>query len=285
MKRYVVFVLRVAVVAAGFDHTELPVTTPGSSDLAPVIVAPTRAWDALDLDAVAMPVVAIVGGGGKTTLLYRLGHEAAAAGRHAVLGGTTRFTLAPAALMPPLVTADDASLPAALAVALRDSPVVVASTGDRPLGRLGPLAPETVDAITGLPGLGLLALEADGSKLLPFKAPSDHEPVIPAAATHVVTIVGVDALDAPLDEEHVHRPERVRAIVGAGATHCDAALIARVLASPLGGRKHVGERRFSVIVNKADLAPERARALAEAIRAAGVPRVIVMSLGGPSATH
>lgn len=246
-------------------------------------VAPERAWDALALDAVAMPVVAIVGGGGKTTLLYRLGREAAAAGRRVVLAGTTRFTPAPAALMPPLVTADDLALPTELRAALRDSAVVVASTGPEPQGRFGALAPETADAIALLPGLGLLALEADGSKMRPFKAPAEHEPVIPASATHVVAVVGVDALDAPLDDEHVHRPERVRAIVGDAATHCDAALIARVLASPLGGRKGVGDRLFSVIVNKADLAPERALALAEAIRAAGVPRVIVMSLGPPAA--
>jgi ethanolamine utilization protein EutP (predicted NTPase) len=93
-------------------------------------------------------------------------------------------------------------------------------------------------------------------------------------------VVGLDALDAPLDAEHVHRPERVRAIAGAAASHCDAELIARVLASPHGGRKDVGDRRFAVIVNKADLAPARALALAEAIRAAGVPHVIVTSLAG-----
>lgn len=247
-----------------------------------MIVAPARLWDALALDVAATPVVAIVGGGGKTTLLYRLGREAAEGGRLAVLAGTTRFTPAPAALMPPLITADDRALPAALASALRDSAVVVASTGAEPQGRLGAITRETADAVARLPGLGLLALEADGSKMRPFKAPAEHEPVIPDSATHVVAIVGLDALDAPLDDEHVHRLERVRAIAGAAAARCDAALIARVLASPLGGRKDVADRRFSVIVNKADLAPERALALAEAIRAAGVSRVIVMSLADPA---
>lgn len=267
----------------GFDDRR--VTEADSATAPAVIVAPGRAWDALALDAVAMPVVAIVGGGGKTALLYRLGREAAAAGRHAVLAGTTRFTPGPPALMPPLVTAGDAALPDALAIALREHRVVVASTGAQPQGRLGALAPETADAVARLPGLGLLALEADGSKLRPFKAPADHEPVIPDSATHVVAVVGLDALDAPLDEAHVHRPERVRAIAGEGATVCDAALIARVLASPLGGRKGVGGRRFCVIVNKADLAPDRALALAEAIRTAGVPRVIVMSLGRSAGAH
>lgn len=250
----------------------------GSASPELAIIAPERVWDALALDAVAVPVVAIVGGGGKTTLLYRLGRDAAERGRRAVLAGTTRFTPAPAALMPPLVTADEPVLAAALAAVLAQSMVVVASTGPGPQGRLGAMSSATADAVAALPGLGLLALEADGSKMRPFKAPADHEPVIPEAATHVVAVVGLDALDAPLDAEHVHRPERVRAIAGAAASHCDAELIARVLASRRGGRKDVGDRRFAVLVNKAELAPARALALAEAIRAAGVPHVIVTSL-------
>lgn len=243
---------------------------------------PATLWSALALDAVRVPVVTIVGGGGKTSLLYRLGREAVAGGRRAVLGGTTRFTPAPPAAMPPVVTADDVVLAAAVGAALREHAVVVASAGDRAKGRLGPMSPETAGRIATLPGLGLLALEGDGSKMLPFKAPAEHEPVIPPAATHVVAVVGLDALDAPLDAEHVHRPERVRALAGSDAdgdaARCDAMLIARVLAHPQGGRKDVGDRRFAVLVNKADLDPAAARALGQAVRAAGVERVVVASL-------
>jgi probable selenium-dependent hydroxylase accessory protein YqeC len=238
---------------------------------------PATLWEALDLDAVAVPVVAIVGGGGKTALLYRLGREAAASGRRAVLAGTARFTRAPHGAMPPLVSAEDAVLPQRLRAALAEHLVVAASSGDEPQGRLGAVSPGTAGAIAALPGLGLLALEADGSKLRPFKAPGEHEPVIPPAATHVVAVVGLDALGAPLDDEHVHRPERVRAIVG-DVERCDADAIARVLASPLGGRKDVGSRRFAVLVNKADLGEPRALELAEAVLAAGVARVVVASL-------
>ena len=142
--------------------------------------------------------------------------------------------------------------------------------------RLGPLDPATADAIALLPGLGLLALEADGSRLLPFKAPGEGEPALAPCVTHVVAVVGIDALDAPLDAAHVHRPERVRAIVDRAT--CDAALIAEVLASPRGGRKDVGTRSFTVIVNKADLDPEGALRLGHAIRDAGVARVLITRL-------
>jgi probable selenium-dependent hydroxylase accessory protein YqeC len=238
-------------------------------------------WQALELGAATdlpgPPVVAIVGGGGKTSLLYRLGREAGAAGLNAVLAGTTRFTPAPHDLMPPLITASPAVLAKAVEGALKESPLVVASTGLEPKGRLGAIDAEVVDELAQLGGLGLLALEADGSKLHPFKAPADHEPAVPASATHVVAVVGLDALDAPLDEEHVHRPERVRAIAGERAT-CSADVIAGVLASERGGRKGVEDRRYAVLVNKADLGEERAVALGRTIRDAGVGRVVVAAL-------
>ena len=247
----------------------------------PPIDGPGGLWEALDLDAPVdlpgIPVVAIVGGGGKTALLYRLGREARALGRRAVLGGTARFTPAPHGQMPPVITASPGVLATAVTGGLIETPLVVATTGHVSKGRLAAIDPETADELAWVDRLGLLALEADGSKLLPFKAPADHEPVIPSSATHVVAVVGLDALDAPLDAEHVHRPERVRAIVGDEAT-CTAGVIARVLASREGGRKDAGERHYVVVVNKADRDETRALALAATILEAGVPRVVVAAL-------
>lgn len=244
-------------------------------------------WRALDLDAVEAPVVAVVGGGGKTALVYRLAREAAAMGRRAVVTGTTRFTrvLGPHA-MPPLlqVTASDAvrRLEAHWSTEEGGAAVVLASDEPQTKGRLGPLVPEIIDVIAPL--VGLVAIEADGSKMRPFKAPGEHEPVIPASATHVVAVVGLDVLDKPIDDEHVHRPERVRAILEAsggavrGADHCTAEVIASVLASTEGGRRNADERPFTVVVNKAELDVDGAGRLASALIDAGVPRVVLASL-------
>lgn len=244
-----------------------------------MIISRMELWDALDLDAVSPPaVVSIVGGGGKTTLLYRLGREAKRRGVRAVLSGTARFTPAPRDQMPPLVQLDEPRLLAALEAALAIDPVVVASTRREQKGRLGRISVATADACAAIAGLGLLALEADGSKMLPFKAPDAHEPAIPSRATHVVAVVGADAIDAPLDAEHVHRPERIRALAGGNEATCTIEVIARVLASEQGGRKGAGELPYAVLINKAELAPDRAADLAAALRDRGVPRVIVASL-------
>jgi probable selenium-dependent hydroxylase accessory protein YqeC len=200
-------------------------------------------------------------------------------GRRAIISGTTRFTRGQP--MPPLLQAAEGRLTRRIIEEWTRRPaetgaLVVAGDGEQSSGRLDPVNAETVEAIARLPGLALLVLQADGSRMRPFKAPDEDEPVIPAAATHVVAVVGADALDRPLTEEWVHHPERVRAIVD--RPKCDAALIAAVLASREGGRKGVAARRFAVVVNKADLNEAGAHRLALAIRAAGVPRVVVTSL-------
>ncbi len=242
------------------------------------MTTPTTLWDALELDAARPPVVALVGGGGKTTALFRLGREARDRGLPAVLTGTTRFTT-PAALRGELQLVAIASADQApqLARSIAANITLIVHAGDEPKSRRAPIDVSTADAIAALPGLGLLALEADGSKMLPFKAPAEHEPIIPPSATHVVAIVGTRALDTPLDDRHVHRVEQIRAIVGDEAT-ASVEVIARVLTDVRGGRKGVEDRDFSVLVNQADLDPERARVLARAIRDAGAPRVIVAAL-------
>ena len=107
-----------------------------------------------------------------------------------------------------------------------------------------------------------LLTEADGSRMHPFKAPAEHEPVIPAETTLVLLVVGADVLGAPLDAEHVHRPERVSLLSGArpGAM-VTPELVARVLAHPDGGRKGVpAAARLIVLVNKVEALDDRAPA-------------------------
>src|SRR5207244_992641 len=94
--------------------------------------------------------------------------------------------------------------------------------------------------------------EADGSRMRPFKAPAEHEPVIPAETTLVVPVVGADVFGKPLDPDHVHRPELVSALSGAPlGTPITPEIVARVLAHPDGGRKGVpAGARVVVLINK-----------------------------------
>src|SRR5262245_11377437 len=222
-------------------------------------------------------VVAIVGGGGKTTALYLLGRELAAHGIPTLLCGTTRFT-PPAEGDAPNLTllADDAELLAATDRAT--SWPVTTATGWGSKDRLLPLEPGWIDSLHARRPELAVVIEADGSAMRPFKAPGEHEPVIPASATLVVAVAGIDAVGRPLDETHVHRPERVAALTGASLGEpVTAAVVARVLLHPDGGRKLVPPRaRWIALLNKADTPERRAAAddVAVLLRAAGAATVV-----------
>jgi probable selenium-dependent hydroxylase accessory protein YqeC len=213
-------------------------------------------------------LVCVVGAGGKKTTLYTL------AGRldRAVVTATTRIPAFPEHVAR-LVETDDPV--AALRAADPGDPA------DWPLG----LAPEWADDVryegydaetvadiaraAADRGADATLVKADGARSRWLKAPADHEPVIPAVADTVVPIASARVVGEPLDEEHVHRPERVAAVTGraagAGLTTDD---VATVLASPDGGLRNVPDDATVVaLVNMVD--DDALRATAEEI-AAGV---------------
>ncbi len=119
---------------------------------------------------------------------------------------------------------DDRALLAQLTALLEaHGHVLVASDTHVEAGKVAGVSAGLVDRLARAPGVDAVILEADGSRRLPFKAPADHEPVIPGSTTIVVPMVGMDALGRPLDATAVHRPERVAALTGAAPRRPDHA--------------------------------------------------------------
>lgn len=184
-------------------------------------------------------IVAAVGGGGKTTLVYALAGEATRRGLSAVVTTTTKFTRPRGSVMPPLIEVGAAELERALGEAAVPGQSIVAASEIGPRDRLLGYSPDIVDSLASV-GFGLIVIEADGSAQRHFKAPGAHEPAIPSTATDVVVCVGLDILGKPLDARYVHRPEIVCALTGAApGERVSADLIARVLLHDDGGRKGV----------------------------------------------
>ena len=209
-------------------------------------------------------VVVLVGGGGKTTLTFRLADELAASGRCVVTTMTTRIFVGQMLRAPArLITEDEAvllaELPAALA-AYRH--VIVAGEVIVEQDKVQGVSPALLDRIALEPAVDMVIVEADGSRRLPFKAPAPHEPVIPTSATVVIPLVGLDVLGQPLDADHVHRPQLVAELTCAAlGDPVTPAMIAAVLAHPQGGAKDVPPNaRLIPFLNKA----EDEAALAEA---------------------
>lgn len=224
------------------------------------------------LGVAAGEVVAFVGAGGKTTALFRLADEIAAAGGRVVTTTTTRLAAAEAARAQVHVRTL-AALPAALAAARH---VLLTGGIDAAADKALGVDPETLCALR-LPGVTLL-VEADGSRRLPFKAPAEHEPVVPPCATLVVWVVGIDAVGQPLDAAHVHRPELVARIhPGAAVT---PEMVAAVANHPQGGGKNVPPgARMALLVNKVgdDDSLRRAQEIAAGALAAGRFECVVLA--------
>lgn len=159
-------------------------------------------------------MTAIIGSGGKSTLLRALGLELMRAGSRVLLCTTTHmFPVAgvpwdgssrrlgaapwkPGALYAPGCTCEACT-------GLSRGSICQAGSLDPQTGKLSSPA-EPLDELAQR--FDYVLAEADGSKRLPLKAHAAWEPVVPAGTANVVWVVGASGFGRPINEA-VHRPK------------------------------------------------------------------------------
>jgi probable selenium-dependent hydroxylase accessory protein YqeC len=197
-------------------------------------------------------LVAFVGAGGKKTAMAGLVEEAVARGLSA--GYTTTTHVPPPDL--PLVVAEPEEIE--LALDEHEPPVAFArewvEQPERADEKLRGFEPAVVDWLHRTRRFDWLLVKADGARRRGFKAPGPDEPALPDETTDLVAVASVGVVGQPLDDAHVHRPERVASITGLDiGDEIDAAAMGTVLASPEGGMKQVPDRAsVTFLVNQAD---------------------------------
>jgi len=222
-------------------------------------------------------LVSIVGGGGKSALLFALGRELP--GR-VLLTTTTRIFASQIGLATESCEVEGKGFEAKLAAGVSGLLVIGRIDGDRALG----VAPSLPAQWLARDEVQHVIVEADGSRMRPAKAPAEHEPVIAEGSTHVAVVVGIDALDAPIAVA-THRPERVSALLSLPQ---DASLgcedLARLISHPKGGLQGVPDTaRAIAVINKVEGAEREAKAamIAEvALREPRIERVICGAVEG-----
>lgn len=136
---------------------------------------------------------AIIGSGGKTSLMLRLAQELSSVGKVIVTTSTHIFP------------------PQKISVVSRVGSFECCICVGTPCAEGKLRAPaqsfEELAALTDF-----LLIEADGSKHLPLKAHLAHEPVIPNAS-HVICVLGASGLNQPIAQA-VHRSERFLELTG-----------------------------------------------------------------------
>jgi probable selenium-dependent hydroxylase accessory protein YqeC len=220
-------------------------------------------------------ITCVVGAGGKKTTLRTLAGEL----DRAVVTATVRIPVFDDWVDEVHVTSDPRSVVAPAADAA-DRTVGVVPARDRH-DRYAGYEPAQVDALAdcGRPVL----VKADGARTRLWKAPAEHEPRVPPAATTVVPVVSVRVVGNPLTDEWVHRVERVAALTGLRrGDRIGVADVATVVASDRGGLKDVPDGAAVIplvnMVDDAELA-ETGREIATEIHArADVSRVVLAEM-------
>lgn len=149
-------------------------------------------------------VTAVIGSGGKSSLLRRLAEEVPGT---AILCTTTHIR--PFSEYPVLENPSPADIRQALAAGR-----VLCTGTPCENGKLtAPALPMEVLAELA----DFVLAEADGSRQLPLKAHAAHEPVIPENSRRVICVVGASGFGKPI-RETVHRWERFCGLTGAVET-------------------------------------------------------------------
>ena len=190
-------------------------------------------------------VTAIIGGGGKTTLMECLAAELSAQARVIVCTTTHIY---PEQTMPCLVSPTEAEVETELA---RTRCVCVGSVSESGKFSAPELPFRTLCAMADY-----VIVEADGSKRLPLKAHAAHEPVIPPEVNQTILVVGASGFGRPM-RESVHRaPIAAQALGVSEDTVVTPELWAKFL--------KLEALHTRVLVNQTENAPEQraARALA-----------------------
>ena len=187
--------------------------------------------------------ICLVGGGGKTTVMYELAAAWAACGRK-VLVLTSTHILRPA----------DGSFAV-------DVPAVQNLWQQGRYAVIGTPEPATGKLTAPPQGLynelqsqaDVILCEADGSRHHPCKAPAEHEPVLLPDSDIVLAVAGMDALGRPLAQA-CQRPQLAAELMDCSAEKLiDAQMLASLLLSEQGARKNVGARAYYIVLNKCDL--------------------------------
>lgn len=209
-------------------------------------------------------IVSLVGGGGKTTLLYAMAAHCARKSWR-VLVTTTTHIRQPAACYAP----DDAVL---TALWQAGHYAVIGTPAEN-----GKLTLPQPQLLRRMAQADAVFIEADGAKHHPCKLPAAHEPVLLSQSDIVLAVAGLSALDRPLREacfryDTIH-PQFLAAAPDASLT---PPVLAQLLASTQGGRKAVGDRQFYAVLNQADT-PELQQQgiqIQQLLRQQGIPCVL-----------
>jgi len=153
-------------------------------------------------------LISLIGGGGKTSLMFELAREACGTGRSVITTTTTKIRVPKPAISSTLLLGSDPSQSIEeVKKLLQERQHITVGREIQQERKLIGISPESADELKASCSAELLLVEADGSAGRSLKAHAPHEPVIPVSSDLVVVLIGIDCIGAELDDRSVHRAE------------------------------------------------------------------------------
>jgi len=222
------------------------------------------------LDLWKKELIAAVGGGGKTSIVFRLSRELLRLKKSVLLSTTTKMYFPRGNDITVVIEDKKKSMFQKICNFYAgsggdgnwDNGIVVIGKGVLPDNKIKGVEREILNEIFQRGLAEYIVVEADGAKQKPIKVPAPYEPVIPEKTTTVLGIVGIDAVGKPLTEEFFHRVEIAYRRLGYPyGKEMDEELIASVVTWEEGLFKNTPAAAKKVfILNKVDGKKERKQA-------------------------
>ena len=209
--------------------------------------------DLLRIDLRDHSVIAVVGGGGKTSLIHCLREELVTAGKKVVITTTTHMAYEPDSPFVRIGKGEEALGPKVQSKCrelLANHHYMIVADYEPETGKYSAISEAAIRQLAHF--CDAILVEADGSRHRTVKIPAEWEPVIPECADLVIGVIGLDCLGKSI-EQCAFRQELTAGFLGKSETDkITEEDIVRIASSAEGLKKNVGNREYRVYLNKTD---------------------------------
>ena len=229
-------------------------------------------------------IISLVGGGGKSSIMYYLAEQLNKQG-NILVTTTTKIYLPELDKIDALIMATTLEqLLEELRTALkREEDQVIVIGNDVDDGKLIGIPSEWVEVLADeFEGIKHILVEADGARRRPFKLPREDEPVIPINTTKVLLVVGASVIGKEFNDEYVYRAELAKGVfeqeaIGQVTPEIIAEIICR---EECYGKLKNSSYQVIPIINQVDdkIVYNQACSLAKILREESFEKVLLTSL-------